>query len=109
MCDIVFEKAKGHGETVNKTSVYDEAAVRRVLSKRCYEKFRGIHQKTSMPESLFWCFLVNFPKFVRTLFLQNSAGRLLLIIAVSTAAKEVFLNETVNETGLRISCSQTSN
>ena len=31
MCDIVFEKAKGHGETVNKTSVYDEAAVRRVL------------------------------------------------------------------------------
>ena len=28
--------------------------------------------------------------------MQNSAGRLLLIIAVSTAAKEVFLNETVN-------------
>ena len=68
MCDIVFEKAKVHGETVNKTSAYDEAAVRRVLYKRCYEKFRGIHKKTAMPESLFWCFLVNFPKFVRTPF-----------------------------------------
>ena len=31
MCDIVLEKAKVHGETVNKTSAYDEAAVRRVL------------------------------------------------------------------------------
>ena len=31
MCDIVFEKAKGHGGTVNRTSVYGEAAVRWVL------------------------------------------------------------------------------
>ena len=31
ICDIVFEKTKGRGGTVNKTSVYAEAAVRRVL------------------------------------------------------------------------------
>ena len=50
-----------------------------------------------MPESLFWCFLVNFPKFVRTpFFAEQRRTTLLLIIAVSTAAKEVFLNETVN-------------
>ena len=52
--------------------------------------------KTSEPESLFWCFLVNFAKFLRTLFLQNSTGRLLLIVAVSIVAKGVLENETVN-------------
>ena len=31
MCDIVFDKAKGRGGTVNRTSVYAEAAVHRVL------------------------------------------------------------------------------
>ena len=31
MCGIVFEKEKGHGGTVNRTSVYAEAAVQRVL------------------------------------------------------------------------------
>ena len=31
MCDIIFEKAKGHGRKVNRASVYAEAAVRRVL------------------------------------------------------------------------------
>ena len=49
-----------------------------------------------MPESLFWCFLVNFAKFVRTPFLQNSTGRLLLIIAVSIVVKGVLTNEKVN-------------
>ena len=49
-----------------------------------------------MPESLFWCFLVNFAKFVRTTFLQNSTGQLLLIIAVSIVVKGVLANETVN-------------
>ena len=29
MCDIVFEKAEGRGETVNRTSVYAKATVRR--------------------------------------------------------------------------------
>ena len=49
-----------------------------------------------MPESLFWCFLVNFAEFVRTPFLKNSIGRLLLIIAVSIVAKGLLANETVN-------------
>ena len=31
MCDIAFENAKGCGGTVNTTSVYTEAAVRRVI------------------------------------------------------------------------------
>ena len=29
MCDIVFENAKGHGGTVNRTNVNAEAAVRK--------------------------------------------------------------------------------
>ena len=66
------------------------------FKKRCYGKFRRIHKKTSVPESLFWCFLVNFAKFVRTPFLQNSTGRLLLIRAVSIVVKGVLANETVN-------------
>ena len=31
ICDIVFEKAKGCGGTVNRASVYADAAVRKVL------------------------------------------------------------------------------
>ena len=31
MCDNVFEKVKGHGETVNRRNVYAEAAVQRVF------------------------------------------------------------------------------
>ena len=31
MCNIVFEKEKGCGRTVNRVSVYAEAAVRKVL------------------------------------------------------------------------------
>ena len=57
--------------------------------KRCYEKFGRIHEKTSVSESLFWCFLVNFAKFVTLPFLQNSTRRLLLNIAVSIVAKGV--------------------
>ena len=49
-----------------------------------------------MLESLFWCFLVNFAKFVRKPVLQDSTGRLLLIKAVSIGAKGVLTNETVN-------------
>ena len=49
-----------------------------------------------MPESFFWCFLMNFAKFVTAPFLQNSTGRLLLIIAVSIVVKGVLANETVN-------------
>ena len=44
----------------------------------------------------FWCFLVNFPKFARTPFLQNSTGQLLLVKAMSIVAKGVLANETVD-------------
>ena len=46
--------------------------------------------------SLFRCFLVNFAEFVRTPFLQDSIGRMILILAVSIVAKRVMANETVN-------------
>ena len=66
------------------------------FKKKCYEKFRRIHMKTSELESFFWCFLVSFAKFVRTPFFQNSTGRVLLIIAVSVVGKGVLANETMN-------------
>ena len=31
MCDIIFERGKGRSKTLNTTSVYAEAAVRRVF------------------------------------------------------------------------------
>ena len=46
MWDIVFEKAKGYGRTVNRTSVYAEAAIRRVFKgsvKRYFAEFTRKH------------------------------------------------------------------
>ena len=57
MFDILFEKAKGQGRTVIRANVYAEAAVRRVVQTRFYEKFRRIHEKTSVTENLFGVFL----------------------------------------------------
>ena len=49
--------------------------------KRCSEKFCKMHRKT---KSLCRrCFPVNFAKFLRTPFLQNTSGRLLLILGTS--------------------------
>ena len=39
---------------------------------------------------------MNFAKFVRTPFLQNTTGRLLLIIAVSIVVKVELANENLN-------------
>ena len=50
MCDIVFEKTKGRGGTVNKMSANAEGAVRKFLWKRFSEKFCKIHKKTTVPE-----------------------------------------------------------
>ena len=68
-----------------------------IRKKTCSYKFRNIHRKTTVPESLFntvaplrpatllkkrlwhWCFPVNFAKFLRIPFLQNTSGWLLLI------------------------------
>ena len=41
-------------------------------------------------------FLVSFGKFVRTPFLQNTTGQLLVIIAVSIVLNGELANETVN-------------
>ena len=52
------------------------------FNKRCSQKFRKIHRKTPVPESLFknrfWhrCFPADFAKFLRTTFLQNTSERL---------------------------------
>ena len=54
--------------------------------KRCSWKFHKIHGKTSMPATLLkkrlWhrCFPVNFVKFLRAPFLQNTSGRLPLVV-----------------------------
>ena len=86
ICDVVFEKAKGRRANVNRRNVYAEAAIRMILWKRWDEKFCRIHKKTFVPESLFWCFLVNFVKFVRT---PSDCRR-------SIIAKRVLVNKTAN-------------
>ena len=53
MCDIVFEKPKGRGGTVNRTNVYAEVAVKKVFWKRTCEKFRKIRKKAFVLESNF--------------------------------------------------------
>ena len=50
MCDIVFEKAKGYGETVNRTSDYVE--ITGILQERFYKKFRRIQKKKHVLGSL---------------------------------------------------------
>ena len=73
-----------------------EAATRGVRKRWCSQKLRKIHMKKHVPETLFnnvgglrpatllkkslWhrYFPLNFTKFLRTTFLQNSSGRLLL-------------------------------
>ena len=61
--------------------------------KGCSQKFHKIHRKATVPESLFlktllkkrlWhkYFPVNFVKFLKTPFLQNTSGRLLLKIGL---------------------------
>ena len=63
-----------------------------------------------MPESLFWCFLVNFAKFVRTPFLQNSKGQQRTTAtdysSINIVVKGILANETVNydTTALRKKC-----
>ena len=97
MCDIVFEKAKGRGWTINKKRVFMvKQPSAGFYKKDVMRNFAEFTKKKSVPESLFWCFLVNFTEFLRTPFLQNSFEQLLLIIAVSIVAKGVLANETVN-------------
>ena len=62
-----------------------------------FDKFKLSISSTSLKASLQCrCFLVNFAKFVRTPFLQNTTGPLLLIIAVSITVKGELANEDLN-------------
>ena len=73
------------------SSSYIKSSHWRCSVKRCSWKFRKIHRKTPVPESLFFscnfikmrlwlkCFPVNFVKFLRTPFLRSTSGRLLLL------------------------------
>ena len=75
MCDRVFEKTKGRGGTVNRTSVYAEAAIRGFFKKSIMRNFAVFTRNhlcgilffaTSLKASLQRsCFLVNFAKFVK--------------------------------------------
>ena len=89
MWDIVFEKAKG-GRKVNRASVYAEGLFKKGVTRN-FEEITRKHLK----RNLFQVFFCEFCEFARTPFLQNSSGRLLLIIAVSVA-KGVLANQTVN-------------
>ena len=67
---------------------YEKRSSGGVLQKRCSLIFCKIHRKMPVPESLSCnfikketlarCLPVNFAKFLRTSFLQNTSGRLLL-------------------------------
>ena len=46
-------KVQRRAGKVNRTSLFAEAAVRRVLEKRFSDKFPRIHKKASVAESLF--------------------------------------------------------
>ena len=53
LCDIVFEKAKGRDGTVNRASVKGRSSRPKGSFKKYSNKFRRIHKKTPVPESLF--------------------------------------------------------
>ena len=103
MCDIVFDEAKCYGRRVNRTSdhaevimqlseVFYKKAVKRNFAKLTIKHLRRVvffnkvrccrsaaSLKTRLQRRFF---LVNFAKFVRTTFFQNTTRRLLLIISV---------------------------
>ena len=61
-----------------------------------FDKVKLCRSSTSLKTSLQRrCFLVNFGKFVRTPFLQNTTGRLLLITAISIVVKGEQTNENL--------------
>ena len=67
MCDIVFEKTKGHGGTVNRTSVYAEAVV-----------FKRFCKKTAMR---------NFAEFTRKYLCRNLLFDKVKLCTSSTSLK----------------------
>ena len=58
-----------------------------------FNKVAGLRHATLLKKR-FWpmCFPVNFVKFLRTLFLQNTSGRLLLVISSYETSVGLFLH-----------------
>ena len=114
MCDIVFEKVLGRAGKLNRTNVYVEAAVRRVLKKgfmRNFSEFaiKNLWRNLSFNKVKFCrsqaslklssssrCLLVKFAKFIGTPFSQSTTARLLLTVAVLFVVKGELGNKTVN-------------
>ena len=104
MYDVVFEKTKYHYGTVNRRSVYAEATVRMGSLKKMLWEISQSSQGNIVPESHFWCFLVNFAKLATLPFMENSTGRLQYhYIAASeyssinsSEGSTVLVNETVH-------------
>ena len=57
MCNIVFEKVKGHSGTVNRTSVYAEAAVQGFFKKDVLRNFAEFTRKHLCRNLFFGVFL----------------------------------------------------
>ena len=75
----------------------EEVLMQKQPSERFFEKMlKEFKRKDPCRNLFFWCFLVDFAKFVRMPFLQNSTVSILLIIAVSIVGKRVLTNITVN-------------
>ena len=51
MCGAIFEKVKGSGGKVNKTSVYQKQPFEGLLEKGVMRAFAQFTKKTSVPES----------------------------------------------------------
>ena len=96
--NIICDKPEDRVGAVNRMSGYAEAVVRRTfLLKSALRDFARCRSTSSLKLTLHRrCFFVNFGNLVRALFLQNTTGRLLLIIPLSKVAKEELANETVN-------------
>ena len=110
MCDIVFEKVRGRDGTVNRMSdrqkqsskgFYIEGISQNLQEDTCdgdfFDKVRRCRSETSLKTRLqYRSFLVNFAKFLRKPFLQNTTGWLFLMIAVLIVVKVKLGHETVN-------------
>ena len=64
-----------------------EAATGGVLRKKVFLKMSHISEETPVPEET----SVNFAKFLRTPFLQNNSGRLLLKADIAITMREIYI------------------
>ena len=71
-----------------------------------FNKVTGLRPATLLKKRLWHrCFLVNFVKFLRTPFLQNTSGRLLLDRKSKISSELVLLNSNLFKlSGYKISC-----